>query len=78
MGLSSALEHFQSEISKLFLGQKGIIIISDDILVHGANKEEHDQALRNCLKILKDSITFLTMKLILLELGMDIKKKQNI
>jgi len=52
-GLSSAFELFQNCIGNLFRGQRGIVNISDDILVYGANEEEHNQNLKNCLSILQ-------------------------
>ena len=54
-GVSSALEHFQYLIAALFLGEKGIVVIYDDILIHGATQEEHDKALVRCLEILREN-----------------------
>ena len=53
-GVSSALEHFQFRISQLFLGEKGIVVIYDDILIHGANQEEHDSALTRLFEIMRE------------------------
>ena len=44
-GINSASEVFQNEIYKILQGLSGVINVSDDILVHGKNKREHDKNL---------------------------------
>ena len=53
-GISSAFEEFQRIISGCFKSQKGIVNISDDILIFGRTPEEHDAALATCFKILSE------------------------
>ena len=55
-GINSASEVFQNEIYKILQGLSGVINVSDDILVHGKNKGEHDKNLELVLKdlILKE------------------------
>lgn len=48
-GIKSAPELFQREMENLFRGIKGIIVYMDDLLVHGATDEEHDQTLKEVL-----------------------------
>ena len=54
-GVSSALEHFQFLLSQLFVGEKGIVVIFDDILIHGANQKEHDRALTIFFEIMHEN-----------------------
>ena len=54
-GVSSALEHFQFLLSQLFVGEKGIVVIFDDILIHGANQKEHDRALTSFFEIMREN-----------------------
>ena len=54
-GLSSASEQYQHEISRVIVGVSGAAHISDDIIVHGADKFSHDKALREVLKRLSDN-----------------------
>ena len=49
-GINSASEVFQNEIYKILQGLSGVINVSDDILVHGKNKREHDKNLELVLK----------------------------
>ena len=51
-GLSCASEEFQKIISDIFNKEPNVNNISDDILVCGKTKREHDQALENCLRLL--------------------------
>lgn len=44
-GICSAPEKYQQVISQVFHDFEGIQNISDDIVVHGRNKEEHDARL---------------------------------
>ncbi|KAK2724332.1 hypothetical protein QYM36_000994, partial [Artemia franciscana] len=45
-GLLSAQDEFQSHMEEAFEGLEGVAIIIDDILVYGANQEEHDERLQ--------------------------------
>ena len=54
-GANSALEEYQHHIDSLFSHQKRIRNISDDILVGGSTKSEHDHNLDTCFKILNDN-----------------------
>ncbi|XP_062558257.1 uncharacterized protein K02A2.6-like [Armigeres subalbatus] len=53
-GIKSAPELFQREMENLFRGIEGVIVYMDDVLIHGATDEEHDEALKRVLQILKD------------------------
>ena len=44
-GISSAPEKYQQIIQQLVTDIPGVHNISDDVIVHGANQEEHDQRL---------------------------------
>ena len=61
-GLSSASEQYQHEISRVTAGVSGAAHISDDIIVHGADKFSHDKALREVLKRLSDSGLTINLK----------------
>ena len=52
-GITSAPEYFQKRISAILNGQKGTVCLMDDILVHGKNKNEHDQRLKETLQRLE-------------------------
>ncbi|CAI5657120.1 unnamed protein product [Oreochromis niloticus] len=54
-GITSAPEIFQRLMSTLLKGLEGTVIVMDDILVFGANKEEHDQRLEAVLQTIKAS-----------------------
>lgn len=54
-GANSALEEFQHVIGDLFKQHKMIANISDDILIGGRDKEEHDNNVKICLEILKEN-----------------------
>lgn len=43
--ITSAPEIFQQLMSNLLQGLEGTVVVMDDILVFGANKEEHDRRL---------------------------------
>ena len=44
-GLLSAQDEFQHHMEEAFEGLEGLAIITDDILVYGANQEQHDERL---------------------------------
>lgn len=54
-GLSSAPEVFQNEIQKVLQGVQGAKNISDDILLFGKTKMEHDQALQATFQRLREN-----------------------
>jgi hypothetical protein len=54
-GINSASEIFQNIVRQLIAGIKGAINLSDDILVYGPTREEHDKALHQVLSRLRDS-----------------------
>jgi transposase InsO family protein len=53
-GISSAPEHFQKRMSEALTGLAGTVCMMDDILIHGATREEHDQRLQAVLQRLSD------------------------
>ena len=53
-GISSAPEVYQHVIQQSLHGCEGISNISDDIIVHGKNTEEHDKRLQRVLERLKE------------------------
>jgi hypothetical protein len=58
-GLKSASEHYQKTLQQeLIHGCEGLQNISDDIIVHGKNKEEHDARLHQIMqKIAEKGLT---------------------
>ena len=50
----SSAEIFQHALQQSLQGIHGVRNIADDIIVHGKSREEHDTALRNCLKRLQE------------------------
>lgn len=54
-GVKSALEEYQYHIDSLFTHIKRIRNISDDILIGGRTKEEHDENLKKCFQILAEN-----------------------
>lgn len=48
-GLKSSNEVFQKRMSQVYEGLEGVEVVFDDILVHGATKEEHDSRLKTAL-----------------------------
>ncbi|KAL5020662.1 hypothetical protein ScPMuIL_002255, partial [Solemya velum] len=52
-GISSAPEYFQKQMSRILEGQKGVVCQTDDVLVHGSTKIEHDTVLDAVLQKLK-------------------------
>ena len=49
-GVNSASEQYQHEIQRALAGLEGQVNISDDIIVHGKNQEEHDARLGSVIK----------------------------
>ena len=54
-GINSALEEFQHTLSRVLSHCKGCHNISDDIIVFGASKEEHDRNLKEVFKTLEEA-----------------------
>ena len=54
-GISSAPEIFQRTMSEILNGVEGVICQMDDVLVHGANQEEHDRRVRATLHRLQEA-----------------------
>ena len=54
-GINAASEIFQESIKELLTGLPGCKNISDDIIVFGKGKDEHDKNLRGVLQRLKDN-----------------------
>lgn len=54
-GISSAPEHFQRTMQRILEGLEGVVCQMDDILVHGATIEEHDERLEAVLKRLEEA-----------------------
>lgn len=52
-GISSAPEHFQKRMGKIFSGLDGVLCLMDDVLVFGKDKEEHDVRLTAALERIK-------------------------
>ena len=48
-GTNAAAEIFQHTLQKSLQGIKGVKNLADDIIVFGSTREEHDQALKECL-----------------------------
>ena len=53
-GTNASAELFQNTLQHHLQGMAGVQNIADDILVFGSTRQEHDQALENCLKRLKE------------------------
>ena len=53
-GVSVAPEIFQNEIRQVLTGLEGTLNISDDIIIHASNREEHDRRLEALLQRLQD------------------------
>ena len=53
-GISSAPEHFQRRMFQMLEGCAGTVCHTDDILVYGENKTQHDERLRQVLRKLKE------------------------
>ena len=54
-GTCSAPERYQAEIQRLVQGIPGVANLADDIIVHGADKDEHDSRLVKVLDRLKNA-----------------------
>ena len=54
-GISSAPEIFQRTMSEILIDVEGVICQMDDILVHGADQEEHDRRPRATLHCLQEA-----------------------
>ena len=52
-GVSSAPEIYQNEIRKVIQGIPGVANMSDDLVVHGKDKSEHDKRLRQVFERLR-------------------------
>jgi transposase InsO family protein len=55
MGISCASEEFSEHIRRVLEGIIGQVNMTDDVLIHGANEQEHQQALLSTLKKLEDA-----------------------
>lgn len=55
MGINAASEIYQHEIQQVVQGIPGVVNLSDDIMVHGPDKEEHDRRLRLTLQRLQEA-----------------------
>jgi len=53
-GINCASEQYQKIIADIFNRDRNIVNISDDILVFGKDMEEHNEALKRCLKALSE------------------------
>ena len=53
-GISSVPEVYQHAIHESLQGCEGVANISDDIIIHGKNTEEHDRRLQRVLERLKE------------------------
>lgn len=54
-GINAAAEIFQDTIRQVLVNISGVINVSDDILIFGRTKQEHDKALKEVLGRLKQS-----------------------
>ena len=54
IGISSAPEVYQHVIQQALQNCEGVANISDDIIIHGRNNEEHDKRLQRVLESLKE------------------------
>ena len=54
-GVNSATEQYQHEVQRVIAGIEGSHNISDDIIVHAATQEEHDERLNSVLKRLEEN-----------------------
>ena len=53
-GVNAAPELYQSEIHKVVTELQGVANMSEDLIVHGSNKEEHDNRLHAVLTRLSE------------------------
>ncbi|XP_063048477.1 uncharacterized protein K02A2.6-like [Engraulis encrasicolus] len=54
-GISSAPEIFQRLMTDLLSGHEGVVVVMDDILVYGADEEEHSRRLNAVLQTIRRS-----------------------
>ena len=54
-GICSAPEHFQHQMDKTLVGIEGVLCHMDDVIVFGANKDEHDTRLECVLQRLQSA-----------------------
>ena len=54
-GICSAPEHFQHQMDKTLVGIEGVLCHMDDVIVFGANKDEHDTRLECVLQQLQSA-----------------------
>ena len=54
-GITSAPEHFQRRMSELLGDIEGVVCLIDDVLVHGATKEIHEQSLKAVLQRMQEA-----------------------
>lgn len=55
MGINAASEIYQHEIGRVVQGIPGVANLSDDIIIHAPDREEHDRRLRQTLQRLQDA-----------------------
>ena len=53
-GMASAPEMYQKVIKDTLQGIQGAVNIADDVIIHGKDKEEHDQRLKETLERFRD------------------------
>jgi transposase InsO family protein len=61
-GISCASEIFQRKMTEVLEDLEGVLIYQDDILVYGANADEHDKRLKAVMERLKSANVRLNMK----------------
>ena len=54
-GANAAFEEYQHEIGQLFINEKHIANISDNILIGSIDTQNHDENVRGCFQILKEN-----------------------
>ncbi|XP_033725232.1 uncharacterized protein K02A2.6-like [Pecten maximus] len=54
-GVSCAPEMFQKVVQQVLQGCEGVQNIMDDVIVHGSSQDEHDQRLREAVRVLSES-----------------------
>ena len=55
MGINAASEIYQHEIHQVVQGIPGVANLSDDIIIHAPDREQHDQRLKQTLRRLQDA-----------------------
>ena len=60
-GINCEPEMYNKVMNQVFQGLEGVKIIFDDVFVHGATKEEHDNRLEDILKRLQEKELTLNM-----------------